>query len=110
MNLFHTTILSSVLLLTFTACTAEKSVKAVEPTQDTLSAELLTEGKEIHTSSCTKCHSSSVYTKEDRKVKTLDALTKRVAKCNINTTAGLDEEELTALTHFLNTSYYKFKK
>jgi len=43
-------------------------------------------------------------------VKTLEVLTKRVKGCNSKTGAGLDEDELEALTLFLNTEYYKFKK
>lgn len=97
-------------LLTFTllisACTAEKT-----PQNETTSmAKKLSKGEKISSASCSKCHNSSVYTRADRKVKSLSLLTARVQKCNAKTGAGLDEEELEALTLFLNTSYYKFTK
>jgi len=100
----------TLLLLGMTACVAEKSASKTEATQKTALAEQLEEGKELNTDNCTKCHNTSVYTKEDRKVQTLEVLTKRVKGCNTKTGAGLDDEELEALTLFLNTEYYKFDK
>jgi len=93
-----------------TACVAEKSALKTEATAKTALTEQLAEGKELNTDNCTKCHNTSVYTKEDRKVQTLKVLTKRVKGCNTKTGAGLDDEELEALTLFLNTEYYKFDK
>ena len=106
-----TTYKYTLLLLTgflLLACTADNTPS--KSTEVTPLSEKLSEGKALVAQSCTKCHNSSVYTKKDRKIKTLNALTTRVAKCNANTGAGLDEEELADLTLFLNTSYYKFKK
>jgi hypothetical protein len=101
--------LSLTLLLSITACVADKPAPKAEA-QPTALKEQLAEGQELNTDNCTKCHDTSVYTKEDRKVKTLEVLTKRVKACNSKTGAGLDEDELEALTLFLNTEYYKFKK
>ena len=97
-------------LLTMSACMGDKPSAKTETTEPSALAEQLKEGKELNTDNCTKCHDTSVYTKADRKVKTLDVLTKRVKACNSKTGAGLDEDELKDLTLFLNTEYYKFKK
>jgi cytochrome c5 len=103
-------LLGLTLLLTLSACvTNEPSKKDAAPKTSALT-EQLAEGKELNTDNCTKCHDTSVYTKTDRKVQTLEVLTKRVQACNSKTGAGLEEEELKALTLFLNTEYYKFKK
>ncbi|HIP49296.1 MAG TPA: hypothetical protein EYG92_10080 [Lutibacter sp.] len=98
------------LLLGMTACVADKATPKAETTPNAALTEQLAEGKELNTDNCTKCHTTSVYTKSDRKVKTLEVLTKRVKACNSKTGAGLEEEELEALTLFLNTEYYKFEK
>ena len=97
-------------LLSITACVADKAAPKTETTSNSALTEQLAEGKELNTDNCTKCHNTSVYTKKDRKVQTLEVLTKRVQACNSKTGAGLEEEELEALTLFLNTEYYKFKK
>ena len=92
------------------ACLADETTPKTEVTEPSALEEQLAEGKELNTDNCTRCHDTSVYTKEDRKVQTLEVLTKRVQACNTKTGAGLDEEELEDLTLFLNTEYYKFKK
>jgi cytochrome c5 len=92
------------------ACVTDKPAPKTETTKPSALTEQLAEGKELNTDNCTKCHNTSVYTKKDRKVKTLEVLTKRVQGCNSKTGAGLDKDELEALTLFLNTEYYKFKK
>ena len=66
------------------------------------------EGKALHEKACTKCHDSSVYTRANRKIKSLDSLEKRVRGCNANTGANLFPEELNAVSTFLNSEYYKF--
>ncbi|CAA6808110.1 MAG: Unknown protein [uncultured Sulfurovum sp.] len=96
------------LLLSASMSMANPSTPNSDTNQSLALSEQLEEGKDLHNDSCTKCHDSSVYTKEDRKIKNLDALNKRVEVCNTNTGAGLEEEELKDLTLFLNTQYYKF--
>jgi len=66
------------------------------------------EGRVLHEKACIKCHDSSVYTRANRKIKSLDSLEKRVRGCNANTGANLFPEELKAITTFLNSEYYKF--
>lgn len=66
------------------------------------------DGKALHKESCSKCHDSSVYTKADRKIKSLDSLEKRVRGCDANIGSNLEPEELKAIATFLNSEYYKF--
>lgn len=109
-KLLHS-ILGLAILFSISACTPDKSTpKKTELTKSAAIMEQFAEGKELNTDNCTKCHDTSVYTKKDRKVQSLEVLTKRVKACNSKTGAGLDEDELKALTLFLNTKYYKFKK
>ena len=66
-------------------------------------------GKALHEKACTSCHGSEVYTREDRKMQSLDNLRSQVARCNANTRAGWFDDEMNSVTEFLNDSYYHFK-
>jgi len=66
------------------------------------------ESENLHTKNCTRCHSSDVYTRTDRKVTSLDALGKQVRMCNNQLETQLFPEDMEKLTHYLNQTYYKF--
>ncbi len=65
---------------------------------------------------CTGCHinmfgedGSSVYTREDRMVKTVEGLMQMVEACNVRTQNGeLSEEILDDLTAHLNETFYRY--
>ena len=40
-------------------------------------------GKKMHSEHCYKCHTEKVYTRDNRLVKSLDALSKQVVQCRI---------------------------
>ena len=63
-----------------------------------------------HNEQCTRCHDSSVYTREDRRVRSYPALEAQVERCDINLAAKLPPEPLAQLIDYLNTHYYKFAK
>ena len=65
-------------------------------------------GQKMHAQHCTKCHADEVYTRENRFVKSLDALSKQVLRCKNNTGAPWFDEDTEAVVHFLNEKYYKF--
>jgi mono/diheme cytochrome c family protein len=69
---------------------------------------LLQHGEKMHTDHCYKCHTDSVYTRDNRHVKSLNALTKQVVRCKDNTGAPWFDEDTDAVVHFLNEKYYKF--
>ncbi|MCW8830943.1 MAG: cytochrome c [Gammaproteobacteria bacterium] len=70
--------------------------------------ELYNEGKEAHQTHCTKCHGDEVYTRENRFIKSMEALSKQVERCKENTGVAWFDEDTEAVAHFLNKKYYKF--
>ena len=66
-------------------------------------------GKKLHDASCVKCHDSGVYTREDRFVTSRDALRTQVQRCNVNLGTQWFDEDVDAVTDFLNATYYKFQ-
>ena len=65
-------------------------------------------GNKMHTEHCYKCHTETVYTRDNRFVKSLSALGKQVVRCKDNTGAPWFDEDTDAVVHFLNEKYYKF--
>jgi hypothetical protein len=67
------------------------------------------QGKKLHDANCTQCHSTSVYTRPDRKVKSLAALSSQVTSCTHMAQATLTEDEQKTIVDYLNRQFYKFK-
>lgn len=65
-------------------------------------------GESIHQANCTKCHGSEVYTRADRKVASLEALTKQVRMCDTQLETQLFPEDLDLVVEYLNETHYKF--
>ena len=65
-------------------------------------------GKEVHTEHCYKCHTDSVYTRDERFVKSIDALGKQVVRCKDSNDVPWFDEDTDAVVQFLNQKYYKF--
>ena len=63
-----------------------------------------------HSSNCSRCHDSSVYTREDRKMRSYGMLQSRVKGCDARFGEKLAEQNLSGLVDYLNDSYYKFDK
>ena len=68
----------------------------------------LATGNKLHTEHCYKCHTEAVYTRDDRFVKSLNALSKQVVRCKDNLGIPWFDEDTDAVVHFLNEKYYKF--
>jgi hypothetical protein len=68
----------------------------------------LMHGNKMHKEHCYKCHTEAVYTRDNRFVKSLEALSKQVVRCKDNTGAPWFDEDTDAVVHFLNEKYYKF--
>lgn len=75
-----------------------------------------TRGKTVHDAKCVACHTgkfggdgSAIYTRADRKVKTVEGLMKQIGLCNEMTKAGLTEAQENDLVKYLAEQYYKFK-
>jgi cytochrome c5 len=93
-----------------TGCTTSNELSKVETKSNTTVEKTAVNGEAVHKASCTKCHSSTVYTRPNRTVKSLDSLQQRVAKCNVNVGTNLTDDEVASVSNHLNTTYYKFKK
>lgn len=74
-------------------------------------------GKELHDSHCTQCHislmgkdGSDIYTRENRRIHSLDALNQQVHRCKDSMGASWPEDQIQDVVGFLNEKYYKFKE
>lgn len=85
------------LLLTFAASTITQTINASE-TADSL-----------HESKCLGCHDSEAYTRKEKTVKSLSALSQRVRICTKQAAkANWSDSQMDKVTEYLNTRYYKF--
>lgn len=73
-------------------------------------------GKALADKSCNACHvslmggdGSKIYTRTDRKVKSVSQLEGRIRACNANTGTGWFPEEEEHVAAYLNATYYHFK-
>ena len=67
------------------------------------------EGKMLHDDKCSSCHTDSVYTREDKMVKTMSALEHQVNNCMKGAAkAEWTKPQTTSVVNFLNDKYYKF--
>ncbi|MDH3978924.1 MAG: cytochrome c [Gammaproteobacteria bacterium] len=72
-------------------------------------AEDISHGKKLQQENCMSCHDDGMYTRENRKVTTPDGLQKQVRRCE--QTLGLQwfDEDIDAVSDYLNDTFYKFK-
>lgn len=75
---------------------------------DDTTAHSLEHGKKIHKNHCYKCHTDEVYTRENRFVKSIDALSKQVIRCKDGNDIPWFGEDTDAVVQFLNKKYYRF--
>lgn len=67
-------------------------------------------GEELLTKHCYGCHGEDVYVRENRIVKDLAGLKKRVNFCVQQVGVKWFDEEVDDVVEFLNKEYYKFDK
>ncbi|MBL4711343.1 MAG: cytochrome c [Gammaproteobacteria bacterium] len=65
-------------------------------------------GEQAHKNHCYKCHTDEVYTRENRFVKSIDALSKQVLRCKEGSDIPWFDEDADAVVQFLNKKYYRF--
>jgi hypothetical protein len=75
---------------------------------DVETTDQLAHGEEAHKNHCYKCHTDSVYTRDDRFVKSIDALSKQVVRCKDGSNIPWFDEDSDAVVQFLNKKYYRF--
>lgn len=66
------------------------------------------DGKALVDRYCVGCHADEVYTRPDHRIRSLDTLRLQVLRCNAMTKSGLTDEDVAAITDYLNKSFYKF--
>ncbi len=66
------------------------------------------EGKALYEKNCTRCHSTEVFTREDRGIKSLEGLKNRVKQCTVAAEVKWVDEDINSVADYLNKNYYKF--
>ena len=59
-------------------------------------------------SKCQKCHGTEVFTRKDRKVKSLKALETQVRMCDSQLSVNWFDEDISDVVAYLNKAFYKF--
>lgn len=67
------------------------------------------QGEALHNKTCVACHTTSVYTRTDRTVKTIGGLIGRVNGCNAQLNLALPKDKINDLVKYLNDRYYKYE-
>jgi len=62
----------------------------------------------LHEEHCVSCHGSEVYTREDRRVQSREALASQVRMCEQNLGLTWFDDDVDAVTRLLNQKYYQF--
>ena len=65
-------------------------------------------GNDLHFEHCTGCHDSSVYTRENRKIRDLAQLGKQVRFCKDSIGLTWFDDEVDDVIAYLNATYYHF--
>jgi cytochrome c553 len=68
-----------------------------------------TRGSTLHTQNCQGCHDSTMYSRPNRRIQSVEGLMAQVEICNSQLRRGLSKEQRDDLVKYLNDSYYKFK-
>jgi len=73
------------------------------------------DGATLHQENCIACHAamtggdgSVLYTRDDRTVKSLDALSKQVDRCQSSLGLAWSNDHISNVQQYLNSSYYQF--
>jgi N-acetyl-anhydromuramyl-L-alanine amidase AmpD len=68
-----------------------------------------TEGKRLYEANCTGCHDESVYTRENRSIRSLDALQQQLQACGHVVKKEFSAAETQNLVKYLNDRFYHFQ-
>jgi hypothetical protein len=73
------------------------------------------DGAALHEENCIACHAAMtggegtvLYTRDDHAVKSSDALTKQVNRCQSSLGLGWSNAQINSVQQYLNQSFYKF--
>ena len=65
-------------------------------------------GKQLYDANCTGCHDTSVLSRSDRFVQSLDALKEQLGSCSHMANAEFSTSETQDLIKYLNDEFYNF--
>jgi len=65
-------------------------------------------GKLLHEKNCVRCHTSEIYTRNNRKIKTFAQLKERIRQCELANELAWFEEDINDVAAYLNATYYLF--
>ena len=68
-----------------------------------------TDGSFLHDANCLGCHDTGVYTRKDRRIRSLDALKGQLANCSHMATLQLSAIETQNIIKYLNDQFYQFR-
>jgi hypothetical protein len=66
------------------------------------------EGSFLHDANCLGCHDTGVYTRKDRRIRSLDALKGQLANCSHMATLQFSAIETQNIIKYLNDQFYQF--
>jgi len=66
------------------------------------------EGKRLHAASCAGCHDSSVYTRENHRVRSIAQLKQQVDNCTHMAQAQFSAAQKQDVVKYLNDAFYHF--
>ncbi|MGD2056403.1 MAG: cytochrome c [Gammaproteobacteria bacterium] len=66
-------------------------------------------GKQLVTDNCTRCHDDNMYTRQNRRVTTMEGLHKQVTRCEQALGLKWFDDEINAVASYLNKNYYHFE-
>lgn len=66
------------------------------------------DGERLHAAKCAGCHDTAVYTRKDRRVRSLDGLKHQLEGCAHMAKEDFSPAETQSLLKFLNDRYYHF--
>jgi mono/diheme cytochrome c family protein len=88
--------------------TAVATTAILSATQTVLVIDI-NQGKSLNQENCVSCHDDGIYTREERRVTSMDALRAQVQRCEANLNLTWFPEDVDAVVKYLNTSFYKFQ-
>ena len=66
-------------------------------------------GKRLLDANCMTCHQTDIFTREDRKVQSLDALKEQLVACSHAAKQDFSASEMQDLLKYLNDQFYRFE-
>ncbi len=67
------------------------------------------EGQRLHDANCVSCHDSSVYTRPNRGIRSLDALKQQLQGCSHMAKKEFSATETQNIVKYLNERFYHFQ-